>query len=58
MGRLGEVRVAETAPGTFNGWIGNTRVAWLCYPNPILEPFGGTPDIPGLRVASLTISGS
>lgn len=52
--RFGEVKVAETGPGTFIGWIDNTRVTWLCYPNPVLEPFLEFPDLPGLRIASLT----
>lgn len=54
MGRFGEVSVAETAPGTFIGWIGDTQVTWLHYPNPVLEPFTEPPDVPGLRIASLT----
>lgn len=57
MGRFGVVSVAETAPGTFIGWIGDTQVTWLHYPNPVLEPFTEPPDVPGLRIASLTDMG-
>jgi hypothetical protein len=53
MERFGSVTVAETAPGTFTGWIDDVRITWLCYPNPDLEPFEETPEVPGLRIASL-----
>jgi hypothetical protein len=53
MEKFGSVRVAETASGTFTGWIDHIRITWLYYPNPVLEPFVTTPEVPGLRIASL-----
>jgi hypothetical protein len=51
---LGEVVITETGKGTFHGLLNGTRVTWLWYPNPLLEPPVTSPAVPGLKVASLT----
>jgi len=51
---LGPVRMAETAPGTFIGWVGDTQITWLHFPNPMIEPFIETPEVQGLKIAFLT----
>ena len=52
LGELGPLRVAETAPGTFHGWLGQCRVTWLRYTYPMLRPFVTPDDLPGLSIAS------
>jgi len=50
----GEIVITETRKGTFHGLLNRTRVTWLWYPNPLLEPPVASPAVPGLKVASLT----
>ncbi|MDI9371146.1 MAG: hypothetical protein QM446_09555, partial [Synergistota bacterium] len=50
--RFGPVKIAETQSGTFHGWIGEVRVTWLHYPNPLLEPLVVPDELPGLSMAS------
>ena len=49
---FGEVSVAETRSGTFHGWIGEIRVTWLHYPNPLLRPLCHPEALPKLAMAS------
>ncbi len=45
--------MAETVPGAFIGWVGDTRITWIHFPNPMIEPFIETPEVQGLKIASL-----
>ncbi len=50
---LGALNIAETQKGTFHGFIDGIRVAWLYYPNPLLNALVTLPEVPGLSLASL-----
>ena len=41
-----------TAPGTLHGRVGDIRVTWLHYPNPLLRPVIKPDDLPDLELAS------
>lgn len=53
LSKMGQLRISETKKGTFHGFVNGIRVTWLYYPNPLLDELITSPDIPGLRLASL-----
>jgi hypothetical protein len=54
LAEIGRVRVSEMKKGTFHGFVDGVQVTWLYYPNPMLGELVVSPDMPGLRLASLT----
>jgi hypothetical protein len=53
LSQLGQLHISETKKGTFHGFVNDIQVTWLYYPNPLLEEFITSPEIPGLYLASL-----
>ena len=53
LSKLGSLSISETKKGTFHGFVDGIRVAWLYYPNPLLGELIQSPEIPGLRLASM-----
>lgn len=49
---LGHLVISETSRGTFHAVLDGVRVTWLHYPNPLLLPLIGAPDLEGLALAS------
>lgn len=50
---FGGVEIAETSSGTFHGWIDGLQVTWLHYPNPLVDSFVTTDQVPDLHLASM-----
>jgi hypothetical protein len=44
---------SDAAKGTLHGIFDRLRITWLYYPNPLLDDFVTTPDMPELKLASL-----
>ncbi len=53
LSNLKTFETSEATKGTLHGIFSDVRVSWLHYPNPLLDDFVTTTDIPGLKIASL-----
>jgi len=50
---LAEFETSDAAKGTLHGIFNGLRITWLYYPNPMLDTFTTTSEMPGLKLASL-----
>lgn len=50
---LEEFETSEAAKGTLHGIFCGLRITWLYYPNPLLDNFVTTSEMPALKLASL-----
>ena len=49
---IGSFKISEAAQGTLHGFFEGVRISWLYYPNPMLDEFVTTLEMPGLKLAS------
>jgi hypothetical protein len=50
---IASFQINEAAKGTLHGIFKGVRITWLHYPNPMLEDYVLTEDIPALKLVSL-----
>ena len=53
LSNLETFETSDAARGTLHGIFCGLRITWLYYPNPLLDNFVTTPEMPALKLASL-----
>jgi len=53
LSNLETFETSDAARGTLHGIFCGLRITWLYYPNPLLDNFVTTPEMPALNIASL-----
>lgn len=53
LSNISSFQISEAAKGTLHGIFKGVRITWFHYPNPMLDDFMTTAEMPGLKLASL-----
>lgn len=53
LGKIGDVKIAETSSGTFHGWLDGIQVTWRHYPNPLIRNPVQSDELQGFQLAPM-----